>query len=616
MKSSLQKKVAGILFVFFIIPLIILIAFFFQYNKISNQNSTNSSLEAILKIKGQELNLFFENNIKSAKVYLDMPILKDYLKLRNIPSNLKTEEDKQKEELLFKTLNDILYVFQKETWGKTHHLFLVDQKDMKIFMSPDHGKNKIGQPSNHLGQFTGDNIWIKKAFDSELPQITDHTHWTESDHFHQMIFVPMEKIEGVDHKILMGMELEIPYEQSLLEKGLDIEGNEKISLIGLDGTIIDKHKSLHIDYKDFPMLKKSIDYGTSKSMENINKESYSNLYFHEEGNSWLLTARLSLDKMKASKSSLNIKNLFLIMPIVLILLLILTVMLLNIYIVGPIKKLSETTKDFGQGKKEKLKNITRYFSRKDEIGDLAMSIDVMTSQIEKSKENLEEKVLERTKQLEKEQQKSKQKLKELKRWQKTTIGRELKMIELKKEIRKLKTNTNNVDITEPKEFENTENIVPKIEADTSVKSTTKHDENILDILIKQHREIASIATNITNLSKDTVGNSEEILSSLTELSKKITEHIQIEDKLFYPQLLTSMKKRDMDITKIEMFIKDMDDILNSADEFFRKYNSAQNITNNATQFNIDFKPIASVLSIRMESEEDGVYLYWDFSKDN
>ncbi len=438
MKSSLQKKVAGILFVFFIVPLMVLIAFFFQYNKISNQKNANKSLETILKIKGQELNLFFENNIESARIYLSMPILKDYLKLRNTPESQKTEEIKEKEKNIYKILDDILDIFQEEKWGELHHIFLVDEKDYKIFMSPDHGKKKKGKPSSHVGQFTGDNQWIKKAFKSGFPQITDHTHWEESDHYHQMIFIPMDKIEGVDNKIVMGMELEIPYEQSLLEKGLYMEENEMISLIGLDGLIINKYNHNPTNRLNKSMIKDAMKNNFSQLTEKINGKDYSNLYFYGNGHPWVLTARLSLEKFKIDED-LNIKNLFLIMPIMLMALLIFAVMLLNLYIVTPIKKLSQITKEFGQGKKENLKKIIHYFSRKDEIGDLAVSVDIMTSQIQRSKDELEEKVLSRTKELEEEQEKSKQKLKELERWQKTTVGRELKMIELKKQIKILQS---------------------------------------------------------------------------------------------------------------------------------------------------------------------------------
>lgn len=139
-------------------------------------------------------------------------------------------------------------------------------------------------------------------------------------------------------------------------------------------------------------------------------------------------------------------------------------------IVKPVKKLTDTTREIAAGKLEtKVKIRTR-----DEIGELAESFNRMTENLRKSREALEEakasleiKVKERTKELEearasleikvrartieleelagsldekvKERTKTLQgKVEELERFHRLTVGRELKMTELKKEIKKLK----------------------------------------------------------------------------------------------------------------------------------------------------------------------------------
>lgn len=67
---------------------------------------------------------------------------------------------------------------------------------------------------------------------------------------------------------------------------------------------------------------------------------------------------------------------------------------------------------------------------KDEIGDLATSFEKMGKSLKKQQDDLENLVVERTKELE-------IKLDELQRFKKVTVGRELKMIELKKKIKEL-----------------------------------------------------------------------------------------------------------------------------------------------------------------------------------
>jgi len=222
--------------------------------------------------------------------------------------------------------------------------------------------------------------------------------------------------------------------------------------------------------------------------------------------------------------------------------------------------------------------------------------------------DLERKVAERTRDLE-------NKIEQLKRWENATIGRELKMIELKKEIRRLKMGIRNgdgVDILNTSIQDKTDATGDDAVNQLATKTATNNNENVLDVLIRQHKEIMNTANNIINLTKNITGNSANILSALRKMSAQIVEHIQIEDTLFYPQLLESMKKRGVDTTKIKIFIKDMDDILSGADDFFKKYNSEKSITHNTTRFKDDLNAIVGVIATRIESEEDGVYLYWDF----
>jgi nitrate/nitrite-specific signal transduction histidine kinase len=68
----------------------------------------------------------------------------------------------------------------------------------------------------------------------------------------------------------------------------------------------------------------------------------------------------------------------------------------------------------------------------DEIGDLAFNFKLMAKSLKNNQENLENQIAERTKELDK-------KIKELERFKELTVGRELKMIEIKKQMKELKT---------------------------------------------------------------------------------------------------------------------------------------------------------------------------------
>lgn len=92
----------------------------------------------------------------------------------------------------------------------------------------------------------------------------------------------------------------------------------------------------------------------------------------------------------------------------------------------PVKKLQESAKKISEG----LLDEHIELKGRDEIGELARSFEHMRQEVKNSKSHLEEKVAQRTKELN-------EKVEELERFNKLTVDRELKMIELKKRIEEL-----------------------------------------------------------------------------------------------------------------------------------------------------------------------------------
>jgi len=99
----------------------------------------------------------------------------------------------------------------------------------------------------------------------------------------------------------------------------------------------------------------------------------------------------------------------------------------------PIVKLSHVADEITKGNLDAMVNI----NTSDEIGNLAGSFNVMTQSLKHYTENLEQQVEERTKDLQ-------EKIDELQQFKKLTVGRELKMVELKNKIKQLEE-TNKTD---------------------------------------------------------------------------------------------------------------------------------------------------------------------------
>ncbi len=98
---------------------------------------------------------------------------------------------------------------------------------------------------------------------------------------------------------------------------------------------------------------------------------------------------------------------------------------------NPIKKLTNYAKEIKKGNL----NVISDVKTNDEIGELSDSFNKMTKSLKRHTENLEAQVNERTKEMQ-------EKVDELKRFKKVTVGRELKMVELKKQIEQIKEDNN------------------------------------------------------------------------------------------------------------------------------------------------------------------------------
>ncbi|MCK5021009.1 MAG: MCP four helix bundle domain-containing protein [Candidatus Peribacteraceae bacterium] len=105
----------------------------------------------------------------------------------------------------------------------------------------------------------------------------------------------------------------------------------------------------------------------------------------------------------------------------------------------PLKEMAELIPRMVRGEFKKIRIKSR-----DEIGDLAFGFNKMADDLKKSRkelekysEGLEKEVTERTKELEKSKKELEEKVDELERFSKLTVGRELKMVEMKKKIREL-----------------------------------------------------------------------------------------------------------------------------------------------------------------------------------
>lgn len=136
------------------------------------------------------------------------------------------------------------------------------------------------------------------------------------------------------------------------------------------------------------------------------------------------------------------------------------------------------------------------------------------------------------------------------------------------------------------------------------------EENLVSRLVKQHRGLQKDLSLAAELLNNGQPDSGEIDKSLKGFADDLNAHLSLENNVFYVKLLEKMKGKGMDISKTEQFIAEMGEIGKTVMAFLDKYGDAEKIGSQLADLNKELQAIISVLNLRIESEEAGVYAYW------
>lgn len=139
-------------------------------------------------------------------------------------------------------------------------------------------------------------------------------------------------------------------------------------------------------------------------------------------------------------------------------------------------------------------------------------------------------------------------------------------------------------------------------------------DNIIERMVQQHRNLQKDIGIALVLSKNEEIKANEINAYLKQFSLDLKEHLNLENGIFYPELIDAMKSKGIDTLKTEDFINQMKEIGVVVTAFLEKYTEISNIEKDLSIFIKELENIISVLNLRIESEEDGVYSYWGMYK--
>ncbi len=130
----------------------------------------------------------------------------------------------------------------------------------------------------------------------------------------------------------------------------------------------------------------------------------------------------------------------------------------------------------------------------------------------------------------------------------------------------------------------------------------------------QHKLLQVDLVGALNVAKSENTNTSAISQDLNKFNSDLSDHLSLENDMFYPELLNRMKDKGLDVSKTEIFINQMKDIGVEVVAFLEKYNNVPSIDGQLEDFKKELTNIISILNLRIESEESGVYLYWELYK--
>lgn len=421
---NFSKKIGLTLLVVGLLPILNGALFFHIVSRIYLKDLALSHLTGIAKILTSHVKEFISSGFESLNILIQNPVIFS-------PKTSLEEKIKEIEKI-------------KNYYPKFQDISIIDAKGNTLY-------------SSSL-KFSGEwkyNAWFREAREKKEIVMSDIYALFSPREPLLAFFVPLLN-EKNEISFILGVQLN-------MEKFLDIFDalKERAILINSRGRI------LAFSQRDFLFEKISSEYPLKESFEkqqgkvefNFNGKRVVGVYHIinmgevlnlKQPDRWQLIVFQPREEIL--KLGEILRNQIVIGSTILLFFILLLSWILTNQIVSPIRKLILATKQIAQGNFENPIEI----QRKDEFGELIVSFNTMIEEIRKSREFLEKerdilemKVKERTKELEELMQKQeeiikertkelREKIEELENFRKIAVGRELKMIELKEEIEKLK----------------------------------------------------------------------------------------------------------------------------------------------------------------------------------
>lgn len=136
-------------------------------------------------------------------------------------------------------------------------------------------------------------------------------------------------------------------------------------------------------------------------------------------------------------------------------------------------------------------------------------------------------------------------------------------------------------------------------------------KNVISEMIKQHEELKSDIVSVMDSVRQDNPNFTKAVADLVKFSNDLKIHVESENKLFYDELLREIKTAGQNTSGTEEFIAEMTNIGKVIFNFVERFSDAEKIKKDFANFKKEIVDIREILILRVESEETGVFAYWE-----
>lgn len=135
------------------------------------------------------------------------------------------------------------------------------------------------------------------------------------------------------------------------------------------------------------------------------------------------------------------------------------------------------------------------------------------------------------------------------------------------------------------------------------------NKRLMQTLRAQHQELREILATISKEIGKKITNSRMCRDDLKLFRTKLTEHLTLEDNIFYPEVFKILEEQGRDIQKTKEFVNEMKIIGGKVFGVLDTYSSEVEIEKDFSTFTKKVQEMIEQILLRISTEEDGVYMY-------